>query len=373
MKLAFAAMMAMAAPEFAVGDLQEYRDWVVGCDNLTACHATSMPEERYEGGDEEPIGDGNLSVSLRTSAVPGEALRVDLAILAELDLRTRAAIEQIAIDGRPIDFVPLGYEVGHFALDAEKSARFIQESRTASRVALLHRDGREVAAASLRGWREALSYIDARQYRTGTRASLASPGPVAWDFGVIPIRTPQIPIVVAPKSDNPPVDPDANKLAELRALDPCLAYSKDATPDYPEYDRLDDTHSLLILPTTCGGYNPYRMAFIIDENREARKAEFWPYPGNDMKEEPDLPDLYWDRESRTLHTFGRGRGVSDCGEAAEYVWDKGKFRLVLFKSMYPCRGSFDYITTYRREVKIARPDTPKNQRQPDRPSPPGQP
>jgi hypothetical protein len=33
------------------------------------------------------------------------------------------------------------------------------------------------------------------------------------------------------------------------------------------------------------------MPFIVDDTGAARKAEFWPYPGSDMAEEPDLPDL----------------------------------------------------------------------------------
>ena len=45
-----------------------------------------------------------------------------------------------------------------------------------------------------------------------------------------------------------------------------------------------------------------------------------------------------------------GRGVGDCGVHQDYVWDGTRFRLVQQEEMSECRGSLDYITTWRAQV-----------------------
>lgn len=346
-----AVSLALMGQAFAVGDLREFTDWVVGCDNLGACHATSLAEEEYQEGDDEPIGDGTLSVSLKAGPAPGDGLVIQLAIMGWASEPKLGSVQKLALDGRSID-VRLSSKDGLYSLDNRNSQRFIAASRSARKIALLDSRGQVVASASLRGWRDALTYIDTQQYRTGTTSALASTGGKPWNYSVIPPMVPQQPVYLPPRTDRPASEVDETQLTTLKALDPCIKYSEGATAEPPEYIRLDDRHSLMILPTTCGGYNPYRMLLIVDENGRSSNAEFWPYPGNAMLEDPELPDVRWDERARRLLSFGRGRSLADCGEASEYVWDQGKFRLVNFKSMYPCRsgGSYDYITTYRREV-----------------------
>ena len=54
-----------------------------------------------------------------------------------------------------------------------------------------------------------------------------------------------------------------------------------------------------------------------------------------------------------LSTFGKGRGLGDCGTGEEWVWDGKAFRLALLKTMPHCKGIpiDDWPTLYRAERK----------------------
>lgn len=345
MILVAASLMLVEPEHFVVGDLRTSGDWTVGCDNSHACHATSMPEERHDEGGEGPLGDGSLSISIRSVAVPGTGPVVEFALLDPGEPVPGDPGPGLAIDNALLDIRPSGRD-GLFRIEGADANIFVAAARTGRKVGLLDRNGAEIAAASLRGFSEALAFIDRQQYRTGTTGSLARPGPIAWDYRVVPASAPRAAIRVAARSFKPAVTPGADTLARLEALDPCGRSASDAEPAPPESYRLDADHSLLILPTRCGGYNPYRMLFVVDEAGTAEPARFWPYPGSPMTGDHELPDPVWDEDARRLRTFGRGRVLADCGEAAEYVWDRKAFRLVHFRSIYPCRGSHDYIITY---------------------------
>jgi hypothetical protein len=315
------------------------------------CHATSLPDEGPNNRDSGPVGDGGLSVSLKARPVPGTDTLVEFAILDGVDLSDAAVVAGVLIDGRSID-VQLTREAGLYRLEGKAAKTFIAAARRGVSVSLVDVSGRPVAAASLFGLRKALSFIDRRQGRIATREALAEPGKRPWNQAAAPQAIKLAPVRTSARSSRPPIMLGETAMEELAAQDPCASYAPDASADPPTYHRLDRYHTLLRIPTRCGGYNPSILLFVIDEAGTPRKPRFWPYPGNDMEQDPDLPDASYDDGDRRLSTFGRGRSMADCGEAAEYVWDRVAFSLVSFRSIYPCRGSYDYITTWRREIIV---------------------
>jgi|GEM_PF-5044893 len=350
-----ALILATTAPQFFVGDLKVYGDWVVACDNGRDCHATSLP---IEEGPEEPLGDGNITIAIKRSGNPYEPVSVSFAAAGAgpveemqfLDNQMRTT-RWIAVDRRKLD-IRLKTGTIVYDLDAKASAKLIAAMRGKSTVSLLDQRGQPFATVSLRGLAQVFEHIDQQQYLSGTISALAGRGKKPVNSFTVPLMVPRLRIRVAPKPDLPSVTLADERLAQLRTLDPCLNSSGDVTPDAPTYHRLDALNTLMILPTRCGGYNPYRMLYIVDNKGRAQTAQFWPYPGNEMKEYPDLPDVGWDEKARLLNSFGRGRVIADCGESQDYAWYEGRFKLVSDKRMYPCRGSTDYVTTYRIEVDI---------------------
>jgi Protein of unknown function (DUF1176) len=353
--LIFALIFAVSAPSFVVGDLKEYGDWVVGCDNNRNCHAASLP---VETGPHEPVGDGKLTIAVKRSGNPHGPVSVSFAAagagpvdeMQAVDVQMRAT-RWIAVDGSKLD-IRLKSDTSIYKLDAEASTKLIALIRGKSTLSLLDQRGKPIATVSLGGLAKVLEYMDERQYLTGTTAALGRPGKKKVDIFTVPPMVPYRRINVSPKPDLPPVTLGDAQLAKLRLLDPCLPYGSGEAKEAPSYHRLDRLNTLMILTTSCGGYNPYRLLYILEDEGTAQPALFWPYPGNAMNEEPDLPDASWDDTTRVLTTFGRGRVLADCGESKKYAWHEGRFRLVHDERMYPCRGSTDYITTYNLKVFI---------------------
>jgi hypothetical protein len=115
-----------------------------------------------------------------------------------------------------------------------------------------------------------------------------------------------------------------------------------------ETARLDARHSLVLASHPCGNgaYNFSYTAFVVDEAGRARPAAF------DVGADADvLVNAGWDKAARRLTSFSKGRGLGDCGVGQSFAWDGTRFRLVHEEVMGECRGSMDYITTWRAVVR----------------------
>ncbi len=355
MSIIAAMLLTTITPSFVVGDLKEFGDWVVGCDNARDCHATSLP---IDEGSLEPFGDGNLTISIKRSGNPTDPPSVSFTAAGARALDEMEAIDSlmrntrwIAVDGQKLD-IHLGKEADIYELDGLTSEKLIAAMRGKSSVSLLDPQGQPFATASLRGFDAVFGYIDQRQYLTDTVAALGRAGTKPVNAFTVPLMLPRRQVRVAPKPEMPPSTIDHMQLAQLRGLDPCLKYSSNAIQENPIYYRLDTLNTLMVLPTSCGGYNPYRMLYIVDNQRKAQPARFWPYQGHEIKDDSELSNVDWSEEARLLSSFARGRGISDCGESQSFAWHDGRFLLVHDERMYPCRGSTDYITTYHVEVLV---------------------
>ena len=187
----------------------------------------------------------------------------------------------------------------------------------------------------------------------GTTAALAVPGQKPATPRTIPPREPDAPIAAPPLSSAPSVTLSAEKFADILRSDPCREYSdKDALQPEVEYVRLDRDTTLALVGTYCGGYNPTIRLFLVDNDGSARPAPFGPHPFFDPAEtETTLPGAWWDDKAHILRSFGRARGLGDCGEQVHYAWDGQAFQTVEYASMPECRGSYRYAVTYRKDVR----------------------
>lgn len=128
------------------------------------------------------------------------------------------------------------------------------------------------------------------------------------------------------------------------------------TPDVV-HTRLDKRTTLAVVGDPCGsgggGSNPSSFAFLIDEEGRVSKATI-EHNGDDPTMANMIAGSWWDTKNRLLGSFGKSRGLGDCGQLWSYAWDGAMFRIVKEAAMPDCRGSYDYITTYRATVNFAR-------------------
>ena len=323
---ALLAAVAVAAPR--PGELKTIRDWTVGCDNARACQAVALlPEDGADG----------ATLAVRRGAEVGAVPELWVTLRSE----SGAAPAFLAVDGRRFALASDGAD--SFRVGNGGVAFLLGQ---ATRIELLDRAGRVVAPVSTRGSAGALLYMDEQQRRLGTTGALVRRGPASR----VP-PPPALPVITGP----PPTAKPARTLRPARVRQ--LLGRETTTCEYAneldiESARLDARHSLVLASYPCGNgaYNLFSSAWIVDEAGRPRRAAFDASGG--MGEGDDmLVNAGWDAKARRLTTFSKGRGLGDCGVGQTFAWDGARFRLVHQEVMDECRGSTDYITTWRARVR----------------------
>lgn len=324
------ALLLAAAVQPA--DLKLFQDWTVGCDNGRACHAVALMPEDWP--------DDGLTMSVRRG--PEAAAAPVLAV--ELGADSNPA--WLSADGRRLAVRLVGAE-GLTGIAAADTPAMIGVLRSAGSLELHSADGKSLGKVSLKGASAALLYMDEQQRRTGTATALVRPGTRPPGN----VSAPLLPVVVAPPvSRARPQTLSAAAVRALRSKHGC-AIDEVGGPDEIESAALSAGETLLLLACGSGAYNVSYVPFIVRRGGRAELAPFDHRPGWWAEEgKPMLVNAGWDKERGLLTSFSKGRGLGDCGTTSEYAWDGRAFRLVEQSEMGECRGSRDYITTWRARV-----------------------
>lgn len=314
------------------GALKTFDDWTVGCDNILSCQANALVPE---------VGDRDayLLLLLTRDAGPDAPLR----LVVPLPTASRQPMT-LAVDGKT--FATLAPDrdgsTATLTLDRARAARLADGQR----VTLAPVAGGPVTA-SLKGLAATMLYIDDQQRRVGTTSASRKPGPAT---------SPAAPAV--PTLGVPPVATAGPRTltvsAATRLIGPDNAFCDYAIgPVQPEAHRLDATHSLVLVPHPCGNgaYNMFSSGFIVDEQGRATPARYDAPPGIAEEDNGDLINAGWDDTAHRLTTYGKGRGVGDCGTAQAFAWDGTRFRLTDLHAMGECRGSIDFIRLWTRATE----------------------
>jgi hypothetical protein len=326
------AAAAAATPRPA--ELKTFQDWAVGCDNGAACHAVALMAEDWP--------EDGLTMSVRRG--PDAAAQPVLAF--ELGADSDAA--SISADGKRLAVRLIGAEAQTTVAPADTAA-MIAALRSANRIELRSADGKPLGAVSLKGASAALLYMDEKQRRTGTATALVRPG-----TRPPPGPPPPLPAVAStPPSSARPLALTPAALAALRRKHGCTL-DEVGGPEEAETATMTTAATLLLLACGSGAYNVSYVPFVLRRGRGGVGATVAAFDLDEpwWKDEgkPILINAGWDTERGLLISFSKGRGLGDCGTTAAYAWDGSRFRLVEQAEMRECRGSTDYITTWRARV-----------------------
>jgi hypothetical protein len=333
MSLMFLFLAAAAGPQPA--ELKTFTDWTVGCDNGRACHAVAlMPETWPEDG---------LTMSVRRGPEAGARPMIAFDIAPD----TGAAI--VAADGKTLPLRLSADKDGMMAVPAADVLAVVAAIRRAGELELRKADGTKLGRVSLKGASAALLYIDAQQRRTGTVTALVRPG--TRPAGAVP-PPPALPKVAVPAASKRKVALSDGQIAALRKRFKCTI-DEVGGPDDEEVHALG-ADTLVLLACGSGAYNVSHVPIVVPAKggvAASRPADFdaterwWREEGK-----PVLINGAFDPATGELSSFSKGRGLGDCGTGRDYVWDGARFRLISQIDMDECRGSRDYISTWRATV-----------------------
>jgi hypothetical protein len=326
-------LLAATAPQPA--SLRTFSDWTVGCDNGRACHAVAlMPESWPEDG---------LRMSVRRGPEAGAAPQI------AFDVGSETGVVVVAAGGKPL---PLRLALdgdGMMAVAAADTPEALAAMRGASELELRKANGKRVGSVSLKGVSAALLYMDEQQRRLGTVTALVRPGAKPASAVLPP---PALPNVTAAPGSSRKTALSARETAALRKRFGC-GIDEVGGPDEEEVHPLGGNR-LVLLACGAGAYNVSYVPIVVPAKGGVAAAR---HPAFDAPEawwrgegRPTLINASFDPARGELSSFAKARGLGDCGSGRSYVWDGARFRLTSQIDMDECRGSTDYISTWRAEV-----------------------
>lgn len=329
MRLRYLPLFLLAAPVMAatVPVQKEFRDWIVTCDNLRGCIA--------EGADKD-----NPTLVLRFSREAGPH---GIASLAVWGAEAGADTLQLRLDGKPLrltkeDWYSDGTDVDQsFETDSQGEIHTLVDALRNG-----HRLTSGEATASLDGLSAALLLIDDVQGRIDTDSAWIHRGYRLPDTVPTP---PDAPMAVAHPYHGPALTTGENAAVIAAAL----ALSKrsenadcdlDGSGDKPNTlaDRLEEHDALVMVECYRGAYQSgYRIFRVpVLQPGKARLILLPSIPGR--QPEDILTDAEYDAAKGTLNHFAKGRGIGDCGETAEWLFDGKDFVLSALASEPRCPG-----------------------------------
>ena len=320
--------LAAAATAPQPGELKTFKDWTVGCDNGRACMAVALAPESWP--------EDAASLVLRRGPEPDAVSTIQLA--AEQN-----GVATAEAGGRRFRLEVQGDTI---SVARGNSSAFVTMLRSAPELRLLDNQGKVLGRVSLTGASAALLYMDEQQRRIGTVSALARPG--RKPASLVPPR-PALPVIPAPKPSKAPV-PRLDTAALLKAHAD-LDCDRAAKPGDVQVARLDAEHSVVVVPNICdsGAYNFSSIVLVADNRGRTREAKFQTPPG--FTDDATIINGGWDEKTRRITSYNKVRGLGDCGVAQSYAWDGTGFRLTELSRMDECRGSRDWITLWRAEVR----------------------
>ncbi len=323
--LMLALLLAAPAPQDDPEKL--YGDWVVACDNLHGCEMTSL----FPSDEAGPVDDTayEATMSLSRGAGPAGALLVEVWPASALKGKASLKIDDAVIATGTVADESLIFR------DAD-AARIAAAMANGKALTLVDGAGKLVARISLAGSSASMRHIDANQGRAGTVTALVAKG--AKPASAVPAANAPAQIVGLRPSGMPAVVTKVMRGAMEKQSECEGLYEGDENVPEVETFALGSGKTLALLPCGAGAYNYSSVAFVIAGGK-AERAVF--DDGNDGA----LVNAGFG--NGRLSSYNKGRGIGDCGNADTYVWDGKRFRLIEARSMGECRGSTNWLITYR--------------------------
>ncbi|SLM61408.1 MULTISPECIES: DUF1176 domain-containing protein [Dickeya] len=332
----------LSASAFSTGEMSAgypapvqkvFRHWQVTCNNLNDCDIRN--------------NDPYLRVTLKREA--GAQGKISL----DFDLADKR--QALYLDGARFALAQPAWqtdeEEGAFYVHTEQLdviQQFVQAAKNARRLTLSEASAQgsnQDESISLNGLNAALLLVDERQGRLDNRSALLKVG--NGDVSQVPAAP--IGQEIHPAYTQPPPLTNGKALinAVIKAKKTLLeeedcGLSKEAR-QLSEAEPL--THDLALVMLNCGvgAYQSSSLLFITPRNnpQAAQLLELTrPIRPLNSREEKIrwFTEADYDPESGMLYHSVKGRGIADCGESGQWVFDGKTFQLVAYNYQPECNG-----------------------------------
>lgn len=334
----FAAIgSAAAAP---VQSYEEYKSWLVACDNILSCTAKGF-------------GDGRVRAELKIERDGGP----NGGIIASIASEGSFTVADVSVDGKPLRLA-----LPAWTRSAEEGDATILTTDDLAEIQALVarlRSGAMLTLGSaevpLDGFSAAMLRIDDRQGRIDTTSALFRRG--GKPAAAVPVPPALPTIAKRPISASLSAGEAERLIASVRTKQRTL-FEKEGCEEQPgamsaEAFALDARQALAFVPCIMGAYQGSSLAFIVPRDGKPIRQLVLPAPYLGATAEDGevswFTEADFDTESGMISTSAKGRGMADCGMSASWIWDGATFRLSSFALQQNCGGLYpgDWPTVFR--------------------------
>ena len=325
MRRTFLAGLAALLPSVATAEgpreLETFRDWVVGCDNHLSCTAIGM------------VGQFDAAIAyVKITREAGVGAEPVVAITALDEFSTGAVELALSLDGGtlPVDRLPGNASENYPSAIVPPALTRAFLDALLSKTALLVRSAAgDPATVSLTGMSAALRWMDATQGRDGSEHALVARGSAKTSS--VPEPAAALPVEAIMMTELDPVPASPNGAPQRDEF--CNEYATDVAYGLP------DGRMIYGACAFNGAYNiGYDYVLVSADRATVEKLDFpGPNAGAGTKD-TTLVNPGLSEDGRRFTAFNKGRGLSDCGDSGEWVFDGTAFRLVTYALMPECRG-----------------------------------
>ncbi|WJV62837.1 DUF1176 domain-containing protein [Pectobacteriaceae bacterium C52] len=307
-----------------------FKHWQVTCNNLNDCDVRNS--------------DAYLRVTLKRESGPQGKISLDFDLA---DKRQALFMDGVRFPLTQPAWQP-DEEEGAFYVHTEQLdviQRFVQATKNAKWLTLSVDSTSEEEAISLTGLNAALLLVDERQGRLNNRSALLQVGdgdvssvpavPVSQDINPAYIQPP--PLV---KTDEL-IDAVVAAKRSILEEEGC-GLSKEARA-LSEAEPLTNELALVMLNCGMGAYQSSSMLFVTPRNNpQGAQLLVLSRPIKIADSQDDkirwFTEAEYDPEIGMLYYSAKGRGIADCGESAQWVFDGKNFQLVAYNYQPECNG-----------------------------------
>lgn len=308
---------------------KSFNDWQITCNNEAFCVARNIP------GDKGLV----MTISRHAGVNDRPLLRIDYGSAYSGALPGGPLQDNLLLDQRRLkpDLKHWTVEPHHLATsNAIAIDEFFDLVMEAKNLQLTYDPN---ALISLRGMKAALLLMDDTQGRVNSMSAWIKRGDKAsWDVPPPPVLPPLPPAVRSPAALTRDETSGLIDYGTWRVnTDSC---SLDPLRREVSVAPLTDQRALLLVSCEMGAYNVIDLAFEVTRSPPyvARgitlTLPFTPPGASDRQLE--LINAEYDAASGQLYTFGKGRGLGDCGRATRWQFDGTRFVLAEYAEESTC-------------------------------------
>ena len=337
-----AALTLLTVGAAQASGVKAIKDWSAVCDNLNTCVAFAWPRDEAE----------IAWLRLERKGDAGAPVTAVLAVYAEDDLNVGGGPWLLDVDGKPVPglaaLFPTQDGNGYWRMEipAANMRALVIAARDGS-VLKLTRRGRDPLTLSLSGGAATMIWIDEQQGRIGLPTAL---GRATGRSRAIAIRA--RPVIKSGPEQPQTGLPKAMPASVLKAIGDCEDLAETASSAV--IARLSPGVVLYAPVCSRGAYNAVFSLVLADETGRGARRILLPLPqGYEQASISDPMNIDYDPTTRVMTSFSKGRGLGDCGDETQWVWDGTAFRVSYALLMSECRGVSvdDWPQLFRAEVR----------------------